>query len=307
VLSRSVIVVTADLPDALRRCLAAVTPQLDLDADEVIVADGSSGGVATGILQELARELARVSGRAAGTAATERSERIRVLHRPLTSLEVLRDQAVRLATGDVVLFTEAHMVPSPDWVARMTAAHLEAPAVPVIGGSITPAAQLTSRGRALFTCEYAMVATCVRGAEVVAVSAANVSYKRAVVVNPPAPYRWDAVLHHRAAQPALRACDARVQFIDGYTNRSALAMRFTYGRAFAAGRPFTWVRRVLYAAGSVCLPVLGLVRAWQRPRPAGMPAVSLGELGWLVALESAWAAGEAVGYMAGAAAQEQVW
>ena len=288
--SRSVIVVTAELPGELRRCLAAIVPQLDAASDEIIVADGSSLG--------LVRE---------GTAGTHGEPAIRVLHRPHTSLEVMRDAAVRLSTGDIVLFTEAHMEPAPDWVDRLTAAHLAAPHAAVIGGSIAPGPRLTSRGRALFTCEYAMVSAPLPDGGIAAVSAANVSYKRTSVAAPPAPYQWDAMLHHRHAQPTLRACDARVQFVDGYTNRSALAMRFAYGRAFAARRPFTWPRRALYAAGCACLPVLALMRARRRPRPQGMPRTTVGELVWVVALLVAWAAGEAVGYVAGPAGREQMW
>ena len=105
--SRSVIVVTAELPGELRRCLAAIVPQLDAASDEIIVADGSSLG--------LVRE---------GTAGTHGEPAIRVLHRPHTSLEVMRDAAVRLSTGDIVLFTEAHMEPAPDWVDQIGRAHV---------------------------------------------------------------------------------------------------------------------------------------------------------------------------------------
>lgn len=232
----------------------------------------------------------------------------------------MREAAVRRAQGDLVLFTEACMEPSATWLSAFVSAHQRWPDAAVIGGTVLPAADLDAVNIGLFLCEYD--AFRLTSGAVDAVSAANVSYRPAAIVPLPAPYQWDTLLHHRDAQPRLRQCDAAVTFRGGYRPAEAAAMRFHYGRAFAARRPLSPVQRLVYAAGTPLLPWMLLWRL-RRHRtqsdavaaPFAAPVATssaqsfvapLGAWLWALVFLVAWAAGEAVGYIAGAASDERM-
>lgn len=228
----------------------------------------------------------------------------------------MREAAVRRAQGDLVLFTEACMEPSATWLAAFVSAHQRWPDAAVIGGTVLPAADLDAVNIGLFLCEYD--AFRLTSGAVDAVSAANVSYRPAAIASLPAPYQWDTLLHHRDAQPRLRQCDAAVTFRGGYRPAEATVMRFHYGRAYAARRPLSPVQRFVYAAGTPLLPWMLLWRLrrhrTQSDAVAAPVAASLTESfvapfgAWLWALVFlvAWATGEAVGYVAGAASDERM-
>lgn len=280
--SLSVAIATSDTPRHLRRCLAALEAQA---CSEIIIADGSDAGLAALVAREVGLDEAR----------------LRVVHKPGCSLEELRDAAVRLCQGDVVAFTEARMEPAADWCVTLQRAHAEWPEVTVIGGVIGLARNLGMRATGLYLCEYAAYAPFAVDRDGRSVSAANVSYKRRSLGDLPSPVHWDAALHHssgRARGPRL--CQAAVEFQDGYTTRSALGMRFRYGRAFAAGRRLSFAGRVALLAGAIALPAL-LTARLVRAIPGGVwrQTPSLGAWVWAVALIVAWSVGEWTGYALG--------
>jgi glycosyltransferase involved in cell wall biosynthesis len=97
----SIIVPTRDRPDALARCLAALSAQRDLDALEIIVVDDGSAEV-----ERLAKVVQRF------TAA-------RLLRTTGVGPAAARNVGVAASTGQFVCFTDDDCEPASDWAARL--------------------------------------------------------------------------------------------------------------------------------------------------------------------------------------------
>ena len=61
-----------------------------------------------------------------------------LLHEPEPGSYVARNAALRLATGDIVAFTDSDCVCTPQWLSRGVAALLRDPSVAVVGGGVLP-------------------------------------------------------------------------------------------------------------------------------------------------------------------------
>lgn len=122
----SIVVPTRDRPDALARCLAALTAQDSQPGEVVVVDDGSeaAGAVADAVAACPVARLVRAEGR--GPAAA-------------------RNLGARQAEGEVVLFTDDDCAPRPGWAASLAGAAREGPAagptVNVAFGAAPAAAQ----------------------------------------------------------------------------------------------------------------------------------------------------------------------
>ena len=115
-MSVTVCVVVKDRLDLMQRCLEAILAE---DPDEVVVIDnGSSDGTWEAML-----------------TAAEREPRLR-LAQDRGSLGTIRNHAVRLATSDVVAFTDSDCQPRPGWLRAGLAALTEG--VGVVQGRTVP-------------------------------------------------------------------------------------------------------------------------------------------------------------------------
>jgi hypothetical protein len=281
----SVIITSAGDDRALERCLFAIVGQRD--AAEIIVADGSRTDVAS--------------------AVAERFPDVRVLQPPARhTVPALRWAAVAVATGDIIACTEARMEPAPDWCAALIDGHLAWPEAPAVGGTVGLDANPSARDVALYLAEYPALIPPAEPAAVPHLTGANVAYKRAALV----PHRdvldagqWEPILHARflAAGRQLRLIPANAVVQNGFPAGAALAMRYHYGRQFAADRSSGWplARRLGYALAAPFVPLILLSRLRQSlgRAPAGLWRWSA--LPWLLVFLSLWSAGEAVGYVAG--------
>ncbi len=211
--------------------------------------------------------------------------------------------------GDIVAVTESRMEPAGDWCRTLTAAHARWPEADVIGGAVAVKPAASPRQVGLYLAEYAPYAPPLADEAVSSVSAANVSYKRRAVREPPSPGQWDAMLHHaRAGGPVLRSSPATVVFQDGFGLGEAIAMRFHYARAFAGERPLPGIaHRLLHAAGSFALPVVLARRMAALPARSGRPAASGAAAIWAGVFLMAWAAGEGIGYIAGPGSETRMY
>ncbi len=96
----SVVIPTFERPDALRTCLAGVRAQV-CAADEVVVVRRESDGASSAVRREFgAGWLFEVSVETPGTLAA-------------------MEAGARMASGDVIAFTDDDAVPRPDWVERL--------------------------------------------------------------------------------------------------------------------------------------------------------------------------------------------
>ncbi len=239
---------------------------------------------------------------------------VRVWHAPRRmTVPALRWSAVPLAHGDVIAAIEGRSVPSDTWCERLLDAHARSPETPAIGGPVELKAGASAFDWGLYFSEFAAFAPPLHNGPAAQLSGANLSYKRADLVASTDLMdagQWEAALHERwrGRRRELRLCDARVVFHNGMTHTDAVRMRFHYGRSYAADRFGT--RRgvaLLYAALGPLLPVVITVRAAAHARRAGLLSRFAIALPWLLALNTAWAAGEIAGYLFGRDAEAHIY
>jgi hypothetical protein len=237
-----------------------------------------------------------------------------VLHVPQRlTVPALRWSAVPMARGDVVAAIEGRSVPSPGWCQELLAAHARWPAAPAIGGPVELRPAATTFDWALYFSEFAAFAPPLATGPSPQLSGANLSYKRAALAECQDLMnegQWEAALHERWRRQGreLRLCDARVVFHNGMTRTDAMRMRFQYGRSYAADR-FGGRRAAAfaYAALAPLLPALITARAAGHAARAGLVPRFVMSLPWLLALNTAWAAGEMAGYSFGRSTEAHIY
>jgi hypothetical protein len=248
-----------------------------------------------------------------GTAARISRERpgVRVLlAEGRTPLPELRARALECARGEIVLVTEDHTLPPPDWVERLVRALEQAPdRIAAAGGPVDNAMRERAVDWAAFLCEYSRYLPPRTGGEVRDVPGMNVAYRRAALdrVDPEALRRgfWESTVH-----PTLLAGGSRFLLVEDAVLQHAkrfgffdfLRQRLHYSRYFGGLRfeRRARARRLAWAFLSLGLPALVLFRIARDalPRPAYRGAF-LRSLPALSCFALAWALGEAVGYLCG--------
>lgn len=281
----SVIVTSYRSPDVLEACLVSLAAQPE--AGEIVVADGSPEDPTPRL------------------RALFPSVRVVRFTEP-TSVPRMRWTTLGETRGDVVAATEARCVPSPTWCRELLAAHEANGDVPAIGGPVAVAPGATAFELGLYFSEYGQHSP---GAPAAGLSGANLSYKRAALERERDLLdagAWETLLHERFRERGLRLvrCEATVTFHNTMTRGTALAQRFHYGRGYAADRVASTRAplpvRLLRAASCPLLPVAFGARLARSARVAGLGAAFVKGLPWLLVLSTAWALGEAVGYLRGA-------
>jgi glycosyltransferase involved in cell wall biosynthesis len=114
----SVVIPTYDRIETLRHVIPSLLRQ-DLRAEryEIVVADSNSNDGTAAYLAEIAREYPRV----------------RHLPGPYTGRAMARNAGIEAARGEIVMFTDADIIASPDLLARHLARHRERRDVAVVG------------------------------------------------------------------------------------------------------------------------------------------------------------------------------
>lgn len=117
----SAVVCTRNRPALLDACLAGFA-RLDPAARELIVIDQSDG-------DESARVVGRYRGRIPG-----------LRHHPTSSrgLSRARNEAIQVAAGDILAFTDDDCVVRPDWIGAVAAAFEEEPSLAAVTGVSLP-------------------------------------------------------------------------------------------------------------------------------------------------------------------------
>lgn len=231
---------------------------------------------------------------------------VMVLHAPGQTVPQLRWAAARRATGDIIVATEARMVPTPGWWRAFADAHARFPSALVVGGVVRVAGEASDFDRGLYLSEYVAFAPGIPAGPALVLSSGNLSYTRAALLAEGDILdrgAWDFALFERWRDrpDAIRQGAAEVVFINGMTVAEARTMRYTFGRAYAADRVRqapAWKRAVL-AVGALALPLLLTGRALAAARRYRSPAATLGGVAWLVLFNLDWSAGELAGYLRG--------
>lgn len=220
--------------------------------------------------------------------------------------------AVRAARGAVVLLTEDHCVPSPEWVRRLHAATQPGEGAPPVGAAGGPV-ELSPHCRsslewAFHFSDFAPYVPPVEGGPARSLSVCNAAYPRTTLERLDAARidafhetRVHAVIRRRVG-PLLLVADAsvvsgrRVRFVDALRERRAFGR--LYGAVHVSGAGA--VRRGVRALATPLLPPLLLARvarrAWRSPAARGR---LLGGLPSLIPLVLAWSWGEGLGVLTG--------
>lgn len=230
---------------------------------------------------------------------------VRMTHEPyVPNLPVARGEHWERLAADCVGFLEGRTIPAADWRDKMLAAHAADPQVDVVGGPLRPALGARGFRAGQFLAEYAAFLPGLGGERL---CDANLCYKRRTLTALAERLRageWATTLH-QGLRTGWADAEATVE-LDGMSVGDAFRQRFHYGRNYAADRVRLEGARRLRALTTPLLPPALSWRAARHAARAGRGELALGAWPYLLALETAWAAGEAVGYLAGAARRRRM-
>lgn len=217
---------------------------------------------------------------------------------------VMAARCLSEAQGSIILLTEDHCRPAPDWVRRLCDAHHADAAV--VGGSIEIDSTARPVDWAFCYVDFYRYAEPLSAGPASHASVCNVAYKRSCLeaVRP----CWRETLHETALHgalaerfgPLVMEPEARVTLLRQVRFGDAMRERYVFGRWFAARRVehASPTARVKWIVLSCLLPAVLMARmtrtAMKRPRLRRPFARSLMAV---TALVLAWSWGEWVGYL----------
>jgi glycosyltransferase involved in cell wall biosynthesis len=270
---QSVVVASFSGEAVLRHCLESLEPQA-AGAEVIVATDVERSGIA------------RLEARYPG---------FRFLRAPRgTSVFRLRSLGIDQARGRWVALTEDHCTAAPGWLDALRAAHGDGRSV--VGGPVENGHGARAYDWALYLCEYAAQMPPLRNGPARALSGVNVSYERELL----AACRgvWADGFYENEVHDALLAAGHRLHRAAGarVASHLSLPLRQAAAHLFRGGRRFGQYRRGRSSPAVRALLPVGALRpvAARRPREIGSAARGLA---YIVALNSAWAAGEALGYL----------
>jgi len=280
----SVVVASFSGEAALRRCLESLEPQAT-GAEVVVATDADAGGVAR--LQE-------------------RFPCFRFLSAPPgTSVFRLRSMGVDQASGPLVAMTEDHCTFAPGWLDALRAGLRNGHAI--VGGPVENGLASRAYDVALYLCEYAAHMPPLQDGPVPALSGVNVAYERRLLLG--CRGVWQEAFYENEVHDALRDLGHGLHRSGtaSVTSHLSLPVRAAAAHLFRGGRRFGRHRRahaspalrVVLPVGALALPALltwRVLRVVTARRPERLAITARG-LPCIVALNSAWAAGEALGYL----------
>lgn len=289
----SVVIASVESKHSIAACLQSVEASLAGIEAEVFVVDASRDKSADIAEQNLGR--GRVIRCAPGTLTPE-----------LWAIGIAR------TTGRIVALTTGHFVMDPTWISSLMRGLREGTAG--VGGRIDLAARATPMDWAVFYLRYSEFLSEPVGAVTVrGIAADNAAYdgesvRRFVRARPDG--FWEVEHHgdlHAAGLALAMVPGATGRFTRSFPFHTILSHRFHHGRhagAWRASRGDRSAAAIVFAAPLVPL-LLGL-RVWGRVRAlAAHRTRFLRSLPAFLVLAASWAAGEAVGALAGAPSPRQ--
>lgn len=237
-----------------------------------------------------------------------RFPQVRVLEvAPDTTIPAMRALAFREATAPSVAVIEDHVIVPVGWAKALLDAQSEGS--PVVAGCVENAATQSLVDWAAFLCEYSHCTPPLPAGPAEWLTGNNVVYSRALLER----YRavaesggWENQLHDAFKRDGV-PLTCRPEIVVGhkmhYTFSLYMSQRYLYSRSYAGSRAAGAgsARRVAMGIASLALPPVLFWRTVSRIRAKGRHQGELVKALPLLALfVVAWAAGEAVGYLAGA-------
>ncbi|MEO6444096.1 MAG: glycosyltransferase [Gemmatimonadaceae bacterium] len=225
---------------------------------------------------------------------------------PGTTIPEMRAIAFRAATAPSVAVIEDHVLVPPGWARALLTAQSDA--TPVVAGAVENAATTSPVDWAAFLCEYSHCTPPLPEGNVEWLTGNNIVYPRALLEQFRAVVEsggWENRLHDafRAGKiPLTCRPDIVVGHKMHYTVGLYMSQRYLYSRSYAGARAegASLAKRMAMGMASLALPPLLFWRTVSRIRAKGRHREELRRSLPLLALfVVAWAAGEAVGYIAG--------
>jgi hypothetical protein len=285
----SVAVVSICGADHLRRCLSALMRQEGVPPFEIVVAYDP----------EL-RDIDEVS-------AAFPAIRFFANVGQRTPLE-LASRAIQASAGEVVLLTEDHCVPAPDWVRSMMPELREGRAA--VGGVVDIAADATPTDWAFYFVDFFRYSNPVTDGPSPTLTVCNVAYRRADLEGLD-DSSWKSFFHETAVNDALYRRFG-VLYLTGrgrVTMRRHVALREAIRERYAFGRLFGCTRlrhlpgpasRLAHRAGAPLLPVLLMLRmAGKASKSSALRRRFTVSVVLLLLMVLAWSWGEWLGYLTG--------
>lgn len=270
----------------LRRCLDALRSQEGAPAFEIVVAyDPHLQDVAALSLEYPEVRLVANQGQR-------------------TPLE-LASRAIRESRGEIILLTEDHCIPHPDWVKRLSES-LEA-GYGAAGGVVELAEGASGVDWAFYFVDFFRYADPVVDGPSPTLTVCNVAYRRRDL-EALSDMSWKAFFHETAVNDSLRdrvgplrlSGGGRVTMRRHVRLRDALYERYAFGRLFGCTRleHTRGARRWLYRLGAPALPPVLLGRMYRKAaRSAVLRRQLLRGLIPLNLMVLAWSWGEWLGYL----------
>lgn len=283
-LSLTVAVVAICGPAHLERCLTALDAQVGAPRFEVLVIHDPA-------LDGIADVCERHAARAVGNAGQR------------TPLE-LASRAIKESAGDLILLTEDHCIPAPDWVARLRAA--QHPGRAVVGGRVEVRPGVSAVDWAFYFVDFFRYSAPVVEGPSPSLTVCNASYKRAELEQ--VRDNWEVYFHETAVNARLHerfgdlwlTPDSLVQMHRHVTFAEALRERYAFGRLFGCTRlEFCGLgKRLFYCLFAPTLPLILMGRMTRKGLSSRtLRAGFLRSSPVLAALALAWSWGEWLGYL----------
>lgn len=224
-----------------------------------------------------------------------------------TTIPEMRAIGFAAASAPAVGVIEDHVLVREGWAKQMLAAIGGGAAV--VGGPIENAATNTLMDWASFLCEYSHCIPPLPEGRVDWLPGNNVVYTRKVLdahAAVIAEHKWENRLHDAirdSGTPLLCRPEIVADHKKHFTFGEYMSQRYLYSRSYAGARvrgaPLT--KKLVYAVGSLVLPPVLFLRTVSRIRAKDRHQAELKRsLPYIAFFVVAWAAGEFVGYVAGA-------
>ena len=251
---------------------------------------------------------------------------VRFVEAQAMTVPMRRQRGIEAAQGALVALLEDTSLPEPGWREALCEA-FASEKVAAAGGPVRIDPALPARTQALACTEYgrfhpdrfpqlALGAADDRGVQAVSrLPGNNLAYRRATIV--PMLESGTQGLLESVVNEKLRASGhslalhPRMAVVYSAADPQGIRVRtrWHHGRLYAGQRAAGWglMARLVALAGSVLLPVVLSARSLAAMTRAVRPAAWLPTAFWICVMETAWAAGEGAGYVAGGGDSVEAW
>jgi len=225
---------------------------------------------------------------------------------PHSTIPDMRAVAFRAATAPSVAVIEDHVIVPRGWARALLAAQSEL--TPVVAGAVENAATSSQVDWAAFLCEYSHCTPPLPAGPAEWLTGNNIVYPRALLEKFQTVVEsggWENRLHDTLRSEGI-PLTCRPEIVVGhkmhYTVGLYMSQRYLYSRSYAGARAegAGFAKKMAMGVASLALPPLLFWRTVSRIRAKGRHSAELvRSLPLLALFVVAWAAGEAVGYIAG--------